>query len=158
MNRQQAAVARLTASRGRLRGVLIGEPGTGGPQSLLGTLVRDHPLLAAALSVLVGGLAVRLRPWRWLAKSGLWIALLPQVVSTLSKAPLGTWAESLMALLRRAEPAEPAAQAAAEGAAEAAFEATAREAAGGAADTVPPPASTPASMPATASTPSPLRL
>ncbi|CAD5365908.1 hypothetical protein RA210_U10056 [Rubrivivax sp. A210] len=120
MNRKLAAVARLTASRSHLRAALVGGAGVGGVQALLGALVRDHPLGAAALALLLGGLAARLRPWRWLLEPELWKALLPQLMAALAQAPLGSWAEVMAALLRRAGPAEPGAEVAGGAAGEAA--------------------------------------
>lgn len=102
---QQLAVARLTLSRGRLRQALGERSGLGGVHAMLGGLVQEHPLGAAALALLLGGLAARLRPWRWLLEPELWRTLLPPLLAALAKAPLGSWAEVLSALLRTSAPA-----------------------------------------------------
>ena len=105
MNRQQAAVLRLVASRARLRGALTADAEVGTLSTLLIRLVRRFPWGSAAVSMLAGGLLARARPWRWVLKPEVLGALLPTLMSTLASAPLGTWSGLLSAFLRQVAPA-----------------------------------------------------
>jgi hypothetical protein len=115
VSRQAAlAAARLALSRNRLR-LALGE--SAGVAPLLGRLVQRHPLALAALAMVLGGLFVRSRPWRWLREPGLLTALLPQLAAALAGAPLSDWAAVLGALLSQFDApasAEPAPKAGAQ--------------------------------------------
>jgi hypothetical protein len=102
--RATIAAARLALTRSRLR-LALGDSADVAP--LFGRLVQRHPLLLAALAMALGGLLVRLRPWRWAREPGLWSALWPQLAAALAGAPLGEWAAVLAALISQfAAPAE----------------------------------------------------
>ena len=103
MSRQDAAVARLTRSRSRLRGALVRRSSGAVAAELVGRLVQQHPLPAAALAALAGAFLARSRPWRWLLKAELWTATLPAVMSALASAPAGVWSSVLAAVLAHLE-------------------------------------------------------
>lgn len=107
MNRQSTAVARLVASRQRLRVALVEDAALGTLGALMQRVVQRHPLLSATVAMLAGALVARARPWRWAMKPELWAALLPTLMSSLAGAPIGTWADIVSALLRQAAPAAP---------------------------------------------------
>jgi hypothetical protein len=115
----------------------------GAAQDRLGPLVRQHPLATLAGAFVVGMLVVRLKPWRWLAKSAVAAGMAGQIISrAIAAIPL----EALIGVLlarRAAEPAPPEAQAAAAEAAASAAAAAAHAsaAATGAQRPVPPVAS-----------------
>lgn len=53
---------------------------------------RRHPFLVVAAAFVLGAAIVRFRPWRWLAKPGLFAGLLSQVVSVaVAKVPFESW-------------------------------------------------------------------
>jgi hypothetical protein len=54
--------------------------------------------------MIMGGLSVRIKPWRWLLKAELWSAVLPGLMAALTAAPLGAWADVLAMFLRPAQP------------------------------------------------------
>lgn len=112
MNRHSEVVARLVASRQRLRVALVDDAALGTVGALLQRVVQRHPLLSATAAMLAGALVARARPWRWAMKPELWAALLPTLMSSLAGAPIGTWADIVSALLRQAMPDAPAASAA----------------------------------------------
>jgi hypothetical protein len=102
MSRQQVAVARLELSRARLRLALIDDERTPGRLAHLVSLVQRHPVIAAALAALVGGMLTRMRPWRVVLEPKLWTALLPSLLAVLAGMPTGGWLDTLAQLLRQA--------------------------------------------------------
>lgn len=108
MNRQGMAVARLVASRQRLRVALMDDAALGTVAALLQQVVKRHPLLSATAAMLAGALVARARPWRWVLKPELWAALLPTLMSSLAGAPIGTWADIAASLLRQGMSSPPA--------------------------------------------------
>lgn len=109
MNRQQAAVLRLVASRERLRGVLSADADVGTLGALLIRLVRRFPWGSAVVSMLAGAVLARARPWRWVLKPEILGALLPTLMTTLASAPLSAWSGLLSAFLSQVAPATDAA-------------------------------------------------
>jgi hypothetical protein len=103
MSRQSVAVIRLEASRTRMRAALLHDESAGTMMTVLLQLVQRHPLAAASLAMALGGLAVRLKPWRWLLKAELWAAILPGMLSALAAAPLSSWADVVSMFTRRAK-------------------------------------------------------
>jgi hypothetical protein len=105
MSRQSDAVLRLEASRIRMRAALIEDQSAGTMVTVLLQLVQRHPLAAAGLAMALGGLAVRIKPWRWLLRAELWAAVLPGLLSALAAAPLSSWADVMSMFMRRSKPA-----------------------------------------------------
>ncbi len=102
MTRQALAIGRLELSRQRLRAALVQPSAAVGMLAMASRLVREHPLAAATLALLLGAAVARARPWRWALKPALWAAAVPLLMAAAEAAPAGLWATLLNTLLRQA--------------------------------------------------------
>jgi hypothetical protein len=77
---------------------------------MVGPLVRRHPLAVVAGAFVLGAIAIRIRPWRWLIRPALFAGLASQLTSRLvSHGPLDFMLGALHRFNERARATPPAA-------------------------------------------------
>lgn len=85
----------------------VADVGSTAARELAEPLVRRHPVACVAGALVIGALAVRIRPWRWILRPALFAGLTTQVVSRLlSDAPMEFVLSALMKLKRHESPPE----------------------------------------------------
>ena len=88
----------------------VADIGSTAARELAEPLVRRHPVACVAGALVLGALAMRVKPWRWILRPALFAGLTTQVVSRLlSDAPMEFVLNALMKLKRQAPPADPVA-------------------------------------------------
>jgi hypothetical protein len=69
---------------------------------LVQPMARRHPLVLVLGALLLGGLLVSSRPWRWILRPALFAGFLPQLFyKLLARVPVESWIAALTALLAR---------------------------------------------------------
>ena len=71
---------------------VLGTAAAASAKAAVQPLARRHPLGLVTSAVLLGGLLVWTRPWRWALRPALFAGLFPQLISqAMAQAPIQTW-------------------------------------------------------------------
>lgn len=80
-------------------------------KTMVGPTARRHPLVLMLGALLLGALAVRVRPWRWFLTPALIGSLTPHILrSVVASGSVQTWMGALAAHLATAPPQQPRSQ------------------------------------------------